>query len=936
MKKFIISVLALSLFILGGIHKTNADCSLSVSLIGSPTVSVDQGSVYTDEGATGVDRFCTPLVPELITPVVDTSILGDHTVTYQVSEPSEADPDVQDFVTVNRTVTVNAIPTNTITNPATNITSSDATLNGTNGSGDADQESFWVSLNNFDVSTPNIPTGVYSTPVLPSVLASSPFTDPLSIVSTQGITTGGAPGNLAITPNTTYYYAAWAHYNGDWHPGDVISFKTDALTQTINVGTAAPASSVYGSTFSVAASASSGLTVDISATGGCSVDSSVVTMTSGTDSCVIHYNQSGDNSYAPAPEVVETVTTSPKALSISGLTANNKIYDNTNVASLSGTATLGASEAFGAGSSDDGLPYDEDVISLNGGSAEFAGSNIGNGLAVTVSGITTSNTNYTITQPVGLTANITPLAITVTAVSDTKTYDGTTISLASPTVLPAIASGDFGFFWEIFSTKNVATGKTLTPHGLILDGNGGHNYTVTYVADTTGVITAKPITITADSGQGKIYGAANPTLTYHITNGHLVGFNTLSGSLGRAAGESVGAYAIDQGTLAAGTNYAITFVGSDFTITPADAPITITAGDLNQDYTGTPRSVGVTTVPEDVSYSLTYDGSQTAPTNAGTYSVVATITDPNYSGTDTKSLVIHKINPTIVVTTYNVAYDGASHTATGTATGVLGENLAGLDFTNTIHVNTGNYTEDSYTFTDTTGNYNNLEATVINDQIGLGSQTITFGALSDRSDADTDFDVSASASSGLPVTFTASGDCTISGNTIHLMNVGSCTIVAHQNGNENISAAPDVSQSFDIKNNSSDHHYGGIVGGGSGGGQVLGASTGPEASSTCESYIGSYIKFGANNKAEDVVKLQTFLNEHEGEKLTVSGVYDTVTFEAVKRFQLAHKDTVLKPWMDAGLAVEGFPTGYVYKTTLWTINTIHCGESAALPLPLLP
>ena len=68
---------------------------------------------------------------------------------------------------------------------------------------------------------------------------------------------------------------------------------------------------------------------------------------------------------------------------------------------------------------------------------------------------------------------------------------------------------------------------------------------------------------------------SDPALTYQITSGALLNADTLSGSLTRAAGESVGAYAIQQGSLTAGTNYTLTFVPANLTITAL--PITVTA-----------------------------------------------------------------------------------------------------------------------------------------------------------------------------------------------------------------------------------------------------------------------------------------------------------------------------------------------------------------------
>src|SRR5207253_3105112 len=75
-------------------------------------------------------------------------------------------------------------------------------------------------------------------------------------------------------------------------------------------------------------------------------------------------------------------------------------------------------------------------------------------------------------------------------------------------------------------------------------------------------------------------------------------------------------------------------------------------------------------------------------------------------------------------------------------------------------------------------------------------QTITFGTLVGKTYGDPDFTVSATASSALAVTFTASGSCTVSGSTVHITGAGSCTITAHQGGNNTYNPAPDVPQTF--------------------------------------------------------------------------------------------------------------------------------------------
>ena len=149
--------------------------------------------------------------------------------------------------------------------------------------------------------------------------------------------------------------------------------------------------------------------------------------------------------------------------------------------------------------------------------------------------------NYAITFVNDTTGVITARAITVTATTDTKTYDGTTSSAAIPTITAGTLAGtDTGAFTQTFDTANVGTGKTLTPAGSVTDGNGGANYAITFVNDTTGVISQWAVTVTADSGQTKIYGNADPTLTYTVTSGSLQNGDTFSGALARTAGENVG------------------------------------------------------------------------------------------------------------------------------------------------------------------------------------------------------------------------------------------------------------------------------------------------------------------------------------------------------------------------------------------------------------
>lgn len=77
-------------------------------------------------------------------------------------------------------------------------------------------------------------------------------------------------------------------------------------------------------------------------------------------------------------------------------------------------------------------------------------------------------------------------------------------------------------------------------------------------------------------------------------------------------------------------------------------------------------------------------------------------------------------------------------------------------------------------------------------------QTISFAPLPDKVLGEPPFVVTAIASSGLPVSFAASGPCSVSGNTVSLNGTGVCTVTAMQEGNETFNPAPSVSQSFNV------------------------------------------------------------------------------------------------------------------------------------------
>ncbi|MDM8162259.1 MBG domain-containing protein, partial [Labilibaculum sp. K2S] len=233
----------------------------------------------------------------------------------------------------------------------------------------------------------------------------------------------------------------------------------------------------------------------------------------------------------------------------------------------------------------------EDESDLSGtlaysGTATTA-TNVGTGYAITPGGLTSSN--YAITFAAG-SLDITQKSITVTAdAGQTKVY-GDADPTYTYTASASLETGD-----SFSGALSRATGEDVGSYAI---GQGtlsaGSNYDLTFVSKDFS-ITQKAITVTADAGQTKVYGDADPTYTYTASASLETG-DSFSGALSRATGENVGSYAIGQGTLSAGSNYDLTFVSKDFSITQksitvtADADQTKVYGDADPTFTYTTSS----------------------------------------------------------------------------------------------------------------------------------------------------------------------------------------------------------------------------------------------------------------------------------------------------------------------------------------------------------
>src|SRR5439155_1049100 len=110
---------------------------------------------------------------------------------------------------------------------------------------------------------------------------------------------------------------------------------------------------------------------------------------------------------------------------------------------------------------------------------------------------------------------------------------------------------------------------------------------------------------------------------------------------------NIGSYSV----VASLTNPNYTATNATGTLTISKGTATITLSNLTQTYSGSTKSATATTSPAGLStVSITYDGSATAPTNAGGYAVVASLSNANYTASDaTGILTINKAAATITL-----------------------------------------------------------------------------------------------------------------------------------------------------------------------------------------------------------------------------------------------------------------------------------------------
>ncbi|GAA4302376.1 hypothetical protein GCM10023183_14200 [Nibribacter koreensis] len=252
-----------------------------------------------------------------------------------------------------------------------------------------------------------------------------------------------------------------------------------------------------------------------------------------------------------------TATITPKPITVSSAIAQSKVYDGSVAATVTGS--LSGVESEDAGNV---------TLQL---AATFNDKNVGTSKPITPNATLTGAKaiNYSVTQPGGLTANITPKGLTVSGVTAvSRVYDRTTsASLQGTPSLSGVVQNDVVNFnpallTATFDTKTVGVDKAVTVTGNALTGTDAGNYTFAAITGLKATITAKPVTIAGAGASNKTYdGLTSATLLGNL-NGvitdDVVSLTRVANFATANAGNGISVSSTSTLTGADALNYALT------------------------------------------------------------------------------------------------------------------------------------------------------------------------------------------------------------------------------------------------------------------------------------------------------------------------------------------------------------------------------------------
>jgi filamentous hemagglutinin family protein len=276
-----------------------------------------------------------------------------------------------------------------------------------------------------------------------------------------------------------------------------------------------------------------------------------------------------------------TVNITPRPLSITGVTAVDRVYDGLRDVAIDTSA----------GSLVGAIAGDDVRLPSTGVTGLMTDKQVGQNKAVTVSGLTLAGTdlpNYVVSSGAGLTVNIAQRTLAPAPSSVSKVYDGTTGATVTLAAANGVQGDDVSFTGSaVYASRNVGTGMAVAVSGLSLAGQDAANYQMAVTQlNTTGTINPRSLVITPDAASKNygdsltLSGTAFSMAGQGLVSGETLGSVTLS-SAGTAATAAVqgSPYAITASNATGGTfdpaNYAITYGSGLLTVRPR--PVTVAA-----------------------------------------------------------------------------------------------------------------------------------------------------------------------------------------------------------------------------------------------------------------------------------------------------------------------------------------------------------------------
>lgn len=528
--------------------------------------------------------------------------------------------------------------------------------------------------------------------------ASDTLSASLPIVSSTTLTTGNV--GLVIESPITLVSSLPGAIVGTVYSQSIVSGGTAPYTDKVTSGSlpstiSFAADGTLSGTPTTAANYSFGLTIEdnygFSATG-----NYTLAVTKGTATL----NFSGlTQTYTGSPLPV-TVTTTPSGLTvdITYTGTGSTVYAQsstppTNAGTYSVTATVNDDNYSGSTTAAFTIAQATANVSLSNLNQTYTGSALPVTVSVTPSGLTV-NVTYTGTGSTvyaqSSTAPTNPGTYNVSATVNNANYSGSATGVL--TIAKASATVTLSNLSQTYTGSALPVTVSVTPSGLTVNVTYSGASGTVYGPSSTAPTNAGTYSVTATVSDGNYSGSANGVLTIAKASATVTLANlsetfgsitpvmvttnpagltvdvTYSGSgYGPSSTEptSAGTYtvtaSIDQ---TADPNYSGSATGQ---LQIAKASATVSLSNLVQVYTGSQVSVTTTTVPAGLGVTVTYNGSTNLPINAGTYSVIATITDANYQGSATGQLLVENF-------ALSASYSGAISVTQGfaSASGISG------------------------------------------------------------------------------------------------------------------------------------------------------------------------------------------------------------------------------------------------------------------------